>query len=288
MIHDAEKAIEKGSKSFYLASLFFSKETKHDCWVLYRWCRHCDDVIDNGGGSRELEDLQKNTLKGLRGENTGEIFSALGKVCRKRGIAAEHPFELLAGFQKDTQAVRIQNEAELDVYAYQVAGVVGVMMCYLMKANLALARQAAISMGNAMQLTNIARDVKEDFEKGRIYLPQTWLDEAGVNRDLLLADEQRAQVYSVVQRLLKKADGLYQEGRQGLKYLPLRSALAVAIAAAIYSQIGSKILRQGTTSLNSRIYVSFPHKILLVGLGIIWVLSSLTERLVLWRSNAKA
>lgn len=287
MIQDAEQAIEKGSKSFYLASLFFSQETKHDCWVLYRWCRHCDDVIDNGGNLRELEELQTNTLKGLRGENTHAIFSSLGKVCRKHSIPAEHPFELLAGFQKDTQAVRIKNEAELDVYAYQVAGVVGVMMCYLMKANLALAQQAAISMGNAMQLTNIARDVKEDFEKGRIYLPQSWLDEAGVNTERLLAIEQREQVYTVVQRLLKKADGLYREGREGLKYLPLRSALAVAIAAAVYSQIGSKILRLGPTSLDSRIYVSFPHKIWLVGLGIFWVMSSLTGRIVLWRSNAK-
>ncbi|KHD87163.1 MAG: hypothetical protein OM95_15825 [Bdellovibrio sp. ArHS] len=284
----AKKAIEEGSKSFYLASLFFDRQTKADCWALYRWCRHCDDVIDNGGSSVDLEELKIRTVNGLRAPSDDEIFSDLGKVCRRHGIPAQFPLELLAGFKKDTSSVRIKTESELDTYAYQVAGVVGLMMSYLMKADLAVAKEAAVSLGNAMQLTNIARDIKEDYQKDRIYLPGTWLEEEHIDSAQLLHEGQRDKVFSLVQRLLKKADALYEEGRQGLKYLPVRSALAVAIAAAVYSQIGHKILKLGPASLESRIYVSLPQKILLIGRGIFWVIQSFSQRLVFWRSNAKA
>lgn len=285
---EAQNAIRKGSKSFYLASLFFSRSLKEDCWKLYRWCRYCDDVIDAGGTIGDLNSLVLQTKKGLAGEPSEKIFADLGEVCRKHQIPNEYPLELLAGFGKDIEKVFIRSEKELENYAYQVAGVVGLMMSCLMKADLQVAQSAAISLGNAMQLTNIARDVREDFEKGRIYLPQTWLQEAQVESEYLLAQDQRAQVFAVVQRLLQRADDLYVEGLSGLKYLPFRSAVAISIAASIYSQIGRKILNSGPASIDSRVYITLPHKIFLAGVGLIVALSSLTERFLYWRSHAKS
>lgn len=287
MIINAQSAIKKGSKSFYLASLFFARGQKEDCWKLYRWCRHCDDVIDVGGTVDDLDRLRNQTLKGLRGEDVNEIFQDLGEVCRKYKIPEEYPLELLAGFAKDLQIVNIRSEQELEVYAYQVAGVVGLMMSYLMRADLQRAQSAAISLGNAMQLTNIARDVREDFEQGRIYLPESWLAEQEVRRETLLAENQRVQVFTVVQRLLRRADDLYREGRSGLQYLSFRSAVAVSIAAAVYSQIGQEILRRGPSAIDSRVYISLPHKIWLVGVGFIEAVTSRNARFFFWRSHAK-
>lgn len=287
MSSEAQHAIRKGSKSFYLASLFFSRPVKQDCWQLYRWCRYCDDVIDAGGTATDLEWLKLQTIRGLRGEPCEDIFAGLGEVCRKHQIPEEYPLELLAGFSKDLTIVNICSEDELESYAYQVAGVVGLMMSYMMKADLRVAQPAAISLGNAMQLTNIARDVREDFEKGRVYLPDTWLKEQGISKTNLLDDYQRAQVFAVLQKLLKRADVLYAEGLRGLKFLPFRSAVAISIAAAIYSAIGRQILKKGPSAIDTRVYITLPHKIFLAGFGFVGALTSLTERFFYWRSHAK-
>ena len=115
-----------------------------------------------------------------------------------------------------------------------------------------------------MQLTNISRDVKEDFRLGRIYLPSEWLREAGVDSARLLDPSEQQKVYSVVLRLLDRADELYASGYSGLRYLPFRAALAVSIAGSIYSAIGQKIRAAGPRALESRTVVSLPHKLALV------------------------
>ena len=287
MSAEAQNAIRKGSKSFYLASLFFSRTLKQDCWKLYRWCRYCDDVIDSGGSAADMEWLKLQTIKGLCGEPCESIFADLGVVCRKHQIPKKYPLELLAGFSKDITGFTVQSEDELERYAYQVAGVVGLMMSHLMKADLKVAQSAAISLGNAMQLTNIARDVREDFERGRVYLPESWLQEQGIKKTDLLDLYQRPQVFAVVQKLLKRADDLYAQGLNGLKFLPFRSAVAISIAAAIYSEIGRKILKQGPSAIDSRVYITLPNKIFLAGVGFLGALTSLTGRFFYWRSHAK-
>lgn len=281
-------AIRKGSKSFFLASLFFSEPVKKACWSLYRWCRHCDDIVDQGGNPSDLKKLKNQTLLALQSQKGHEIFKNLGEVCELYLIPAHYPLELLEGFEKDIEGVPIQSGQDLEKYAYQVAGVVGMMMAHIMKAHLPQAARAAQSMGNAMQLTNIARDIREDYERGRIYLPTDWLNEENIDVKNLLSYSQREHLFKVIQRLLNRADQLYQEGFAGLKFLPLRSALAVSIAASIYSAIGRKILRKGPSALDSRTYVTLPEKLLLVFEGVYRVLKQSPERLILRRSHANA
>lgn len=275
---DAQASIQNGSKSFYLASLFFSRSTQTDCWSLYRWCRACDDRIDEGGTVADLEDLRSKTQIALEEGRGPAEFRALGEVCRRHSIPVQYPVELLAGFAKDVDGVRIRDERELEEYAYQVAGVVGMMMSHIMRADLPRAAEAAKSMGNAMQLTNIARDIREDFERGRIYLPESWLKAEAIERERLLAHDQREALFRVTTRLLRRADELYREGYRGLSHLPFRAAVAVSIAAAVYSSIGKKILREGPGAIDKRVYVSLPEKLLLVAKGIGRVLSQLPER----------
>jgi len=276
---DPRTAIRKGSKSFYFASLFFSDQVKSDCWNLYRWCRYCDDRIDNGGTHDDLNDIKNKTLSALSGLSAPPQFHGLGEVCKRYSIPMEYPLELLSGFEKDSRGHVIRDENELEEYAYQVAGVVGLMMSYIMNADLSRARQAAQCMGNAMQLTNIARDIGEDFSRGRIYLPTTWLTDEKIQSHKLMDPEQREPLFRISQRLLKKADVLYQKGYGGLIYLPLRSAFAVSIAASIYSAIGKKIQRKGPASLDSRIYITFYEKLFLVFQGVARVLLQTPQRL---------
>lgn len=285
---DSREAIANGSKSFFLASLFFPQKTKEACWSLYQWCRHCDDVIDHGGGESELENLRVETLKAIDQKTASPVFSNLGEICREYQIPRAYPMELLNGFEADVKGIHIENLKQLEDYAFQVAGVVGLMMSHVMGAKFSQAEEPATALGNAMQLTNVSRDVHEDFLLGRIYLPMTWLNERNIDTDNLFVQEQRDRLFSVVERVLDRADQLYREGYRGLSYLPFRAAIAVSIAGSIYSAIGRKVRAGGPEGLTRRFYVTLPEKLWLALTGISRVLVQLPNRFAQRRLRANA
>jgi phytoene synthase len=136
-----------------------------------------------------------------------------------------------------------------------------------------------------MQLTNIARDVKEDFARGRVYLPQTWLSAHGVDSSALLAPESLLRTKAVVDQLLRAAESKYQEGRAGLSSLPFRAAIAVGAALTIYREIGRVILHSPPEVLMKRVVVSKPRKIFLFLLALGNTVASLPAR---WWKNEPA
>ena len=266
---EAQASIANGSKSFYLASLFFNRETRDASWHLYRWCRNVDDRIDLASDKdvalSRLAELRSATVMAFEEnrELDGE-FAGLRSICSRYEIPIQYPLELIKGLEMDVSGHRYEKLDEVELYSYYVAGVVGLMMCHITGVSDRVAHRNAIDLGVAMQLTNIARDVAEDFERGRVYLPATWLREAGVDAGELMSARQRPRVYAVVLRLLDRADELYRSGYAGLKYLPFRAALAVSIAGSIYSAIGRKIRAGGPEILDQRVYVGFLHKLGLV------------------------
>ena len=273
-----------GSKTFSLASLFFSKKQKLGAWSLYRWCRFVDDEIDNCPDSSLLSDrlsqVRKQTQAAFAGKSVqGSAYTALSHVAFEFGINSEYAEDLIRGLEWDTQETRIRNEEELKDYCYCVAGTVGMMMTRVMGVQEPRAPQAARSLGQAMQMTNIARDVQEDLERNRIYIPLTWLNETELSETQFMNDP--TSRIPVVLRLLNCAEESYQEGLAGLCYLPFRAALAVASAALIYRQIGRRIQRSPEIFLTKRCFVPFWQKIFLVLAAHILVV-----RLQLRRSHA--
>lgn len=262
------QTIAKGSKSFYLASLFFTPEQRTGAWKLYRWCRACDDRIDEAP-SREhalvrLTELRERTKAATSGASTASPeFEGLREICIQYGIPSSYPLDLVEGFAMDVAGYEYRTLADVELYSYRVAGVVGLMICHVTGVRNPLAHPHAVALGTAMQLTNIARDVRDDFDLGRVYLPKEWLRDAGV----IDFWNQKPQLFSVVERLLDRADEQYKIGYAGLKYLPFRAALAVSIAGSIYSAIGHKIRASGPNALDSRAVVSLPHKLWLVVTG---------------------
>lgn len=264
-----QQTIKKGSKSFAVASLFFSKTQKQAAWKLYSWCRYCDDQIDDapaGQAENRLAQLIQWTRSASElSAGSPFQFRGLGEILKTCQIPVHYPLELLRGMQMDVQHRRYTTLNELEEYCYCVAGVVGLMMCHIMGIRSDQALSHAVAMGNAMQLTNICRDIREDAGLGRCYLPQEWLQQAGMTEATMLAPENRAALIGIQERLLKRADELYQEGFAGLRFLSLRSCWAVLIAAKVYSYIGEQIRRDSDRGLNQRIYVSFWKKIVLIG-----------------------
>jgi phytoene synthase len=146
------------------------------------------------------------------------------------------------------------------MYCYHVAGVVGVMMCYIMNVRSDVAHMHAIAFGNALQLTNIIRDIREDWNMGRIYVPQEWLKEEDIdeaNFDLAIA-----KWPALARRLSLAADARYKFGREGLHFLPWRCRLACRIAGSVYQQISIKAERLGVHAWDDRVVVSFTVKVI--------------------------
>jgi phytoene synthase len=136
------------------------------------------------------------------------------------------------------------------------------MMCHIMRVRSPQALTHAVALGRAMQLTNISRDIQEDFRNKRIYLPMTWLQSAQLNESNFFDIASRPQLQKVVNRLISKARELYQVGAKGLEYLPLRSAWAVCIAMTVYRDIGEQVSK--SHAFDQRVIVSRSKKLFLL------------------------
>jgi len=272
LVEAARQSIARGSKSFAAASHLFAPPMRERAWLLYAWCRACDDLADgqdHGHGMTRIDDaparlarLTALTEAALAGEETGEMpFDALRIVAAETGLPAAFARDHLAGFARDAAEWRPASEAELLDYCYQVAGVVGCMMAVAMgvapddEATL----DRACELGLAFQLANIARDVAEDASVGRCYLPADWLAEAGIARDALLADP--ARLVPLVRRLTDRAAQFEASARHGTPALPFRAAWAVLAAARIYGGIGRKVAALGARALEQRVSTSGGEKL---------------------------
>jgi phytoene synthase len=258
-------SIQRGSTSFAAAARLFDPRIREDAYMLYAWCRHCDDEIDGqvmGHGAvgldpvlaaRKLAELEAKTRSALAGEPTDDpAFAAFQRVAQRHAIPAQHPLDLLQGFRMDVEGRTYRSLQDTLLYAYHVAGVVGVMMAQVMGVRDITTLRRASDLGLALQLTNIARDVMEDAKVDRIYLPADWLG-AAVEHPTAVADPaNRAVVFAATERLLAVAEPYYASARWGLKSLNFRSAWAVAAASGVYRQIGLTVRAGGPEGMDRR------------------------------------
>ncbi len=258
--------IKKGSKSFAFASFFLSPRERAGAWLLYSFCRYCDDQIDHAEDHQTaLQNLEKEVTEalGAKDQILNPHLEGLRLVCQEFKIPHKYPFDLLRGMRMDVEGRKYETMDELQEYCYCVAGVVGLMMCHIMGVSHEKALDHAVSLGSAMQLTNISRDVLDDWKMGRIYIPMQWLRAADVDpRDFA---SPRGQAFWAVwaEQLVQEAQINYDHGREGLRYLSPKAALACGIASAVYSRIGHKVLSRKSLAWHRRCFVTLFEKIVL-------------------------
>ena len=283
VIDHSTQAINVGSKSFAAAAKLFDERTRQSAVMLYAWCRHCDDVIDGqtlghgqvegdrAAGEARLAELVELTERAYAGVPMSDpAFAAFQQVIQRHQIQREYPLEHLAGFRMDVQDYRYRTLDDTLLYCYRVAGVVGLMMAKVMGAEAESTLDRACDLGLAFQLTNIARDIVEDAEIGRIYLPDEWLSEAGIARDEIGLSAHRAALATLAARLIDQAEPYYQSASQGLRDLPLRSAWSIATAHGVYRQIGIEVKARGAAAWDTRVSTSGAQKLqFLLGGGVL-------------------
>lgn len=250
-------SIKSEGKSFYWASFFLPKKNRIAASRLYSICRYLDDVADNSKLDTSSE--IKNIFNQIKENESSEINIFFKKNNINIGILKD----LIDGLISDQQNVRVTDEKELIDYSYKVAGTVGLMMLPIINTKDAEARKHAIDLGIAMQLTNIARDVYEDAKMNRLYLPKEWLGQVTVS-DLInnkLDDQKKRLIELSIKNLIELSDKFYANGFSGMKFIPLRTRLAIFFAAKIYKGIGEKIKSGGYVYKLERIYLNKLEKL---------------------------
>jgi 15-cis-phytoene synthase len=272
LVAEAERTIRAGSKSFRFASNIFEQKTRERAWLLYAWCRACDDLADGqtlGHGAVPPDDpeqriatLREWTERALAGETLNiAAFDALRVVAQDCRIPPRFVEDHLSGFALDAEGWRPETEADLLRYCYYVAGAVGCMMAVVMGVDPQDEEtlHRASDLGIAFQLANIARDAVEDHSVGRLYIPTRWLVESGFDPD------DRAALARHAARLAELAARYESSARVGAARLPFRSRWAVLAAANIYGAIARKVAARAEGAWDSRTVIGKPAKLLLVG-----------------------
>lgn len=278
LVERAGEMIRKGSKSFHAASRLFDTDTRERAWMLYAWCRRCDDIVDgqqlghdmDGGAPTQAEALDRIeairilTNRALEGQPTAEIaFDALGQVSSETGIKFQQAEDVISGFELDARDWRPRTEADLMRYCYHVAGAVGVMMARVMgvprEDSETLDR--ACDLGLAFQLANIARDIAEDDVAGRCYVPEEWLAEEDIEPGQLMKPHHRQELADIAHRLVALSRQHRNAALAGTNKLGFRQRWAIHSAARIYGEIAEVVDQRGQNAWDRRVVVSRPRKV---------------------------
>ena len=252
--------LRSGSKSFDLAAKLLPRAVRDPAVALYAFCREADDAIDDGSGG--LSWLRERLTLVYEGRPlTLPTDRALAHVVARFAIPRALPEALLEGFAWDIDGRRYQDLSELRAYAARVAGSVGAMMAVVMGARDSERLAAAVELGVAMQLSNIARDVGEDARNGRIYLPLGWLAEAGIDPEAFLAKPRHSPPLGrVVARLLEAAEQHYRQASAGIARLPIGCRFGIGTAALLYAEIGREVGRRNMDAVSGRAVVPVDRK----------------------------
>jgi len=261
----AQDSIARGSRSFAMASQIFDPVTRERAWLLYAWCRACDDLADGqtlghaaapiGDPAERLARIRDLTGKALAGEWTGDpAFDALKIVAAETRFPHRFAHDLIEGFALDAKGWFPRSENDLLRYCYHVAGSVGCMMAVVMGVDPAdeATLDRACDLGIGFQLANIARDIEADDRMGRCYLPVDWLVEMDIPPGQHMKPPFRPRLVVIAKWAGEMAEAYGASARRGTPALRFRSAWAVLAAAGIYGEIAREVVARGEHAWDHR------------------------------------
>lgn len=266
--------IRRHSATFYYGSLLFRGEARKGVWAIYAACRTGDDAVDASSDPKgELERWWEGVERAYRARPQKPWEHGLAWALERWEIPQAAFADMRQGFASDLEPLPPQTLAELLLYCYRVAGTVGRLVTPIAGVRSGEggkeAEEAAIKLGQAMQLTNCLRDVGEDLAMGRVYLPVEVMDRYGISPQDLRAKAVPQAYVGLMRELAAVARKLYREGLEGLRYLRQGRA-AIALAALQYEGILDKLERSGWNNLSSRASLKTYERLLLVPRAI-WI-----------------
>ena len=261
------------AKTFYMATRFLPYKKQRGIFAIYALCRYVDDMVDEAEDliAKEkiaYEDIKvkldrwkqklEDTYNGYKYDD--EILIAFADVLRRYDIPMSLPFELLDGVSMDLYKNRYRTFEELYDYSYKVASVVGLMTSEVFGYNDEKALDYAVDLGIAMQLTNILRDVGEDLQQNRIYIPQKDLTRFNISEEELFAHELSDKFKAMMEFQIHRARSFYRRAEKGITMLDDDSRLPVYLAHFNYGGILGKIEKNDFDVFSNRAYLSSTEK----------------------------
>lgn len=262
------------AKTFYMATRFLPNKKQRSIFAVYALCRYIDDLVDEAEDLVAQQKLNENQIVEMLDEwkdqltrtYNGEKFDhpillALSDVLKEYHIPIKLPFELMEGVCMDLTKSRYNNFEELYTYSYKVASVVGLMVSEIFGYSDKEALKHAESLGIAMQLTNILRDIGEDLNRGRIYLPQDELKQFGITERDLFEHKLEQKFKDFMEFQIQRAERYYEHADTGIPMLSRDSHYPVAMARLNYSKILTRIRDNDYQVFTQRAFLSTTEKL---------------------------
>ena len=267
------KETQKWAKTFYLGTLLLPPEKRKAIWAIYVWCRRTDEIMDSEEASTKSQDelsdnldaWEENTKGVFKGNIKSELDAVLLDTIEKYPQSIQPYLDMINGQRMDLNKFRYKNFDELKLYCYRVAGTVGLMTQNVMGIDSAYTSapwsskpdpsEAAIALGIANQLTNILRDVGEDRQRGRIYLPQEDIEKFNYSEEELLRGEINDQWKALMDFQLTRARDWFQKSEDGIKWLSSDARWPVWTSLRLYRGILDSIERLDYDVFNNRAFV---------------------------------
>ena len=270
----------RNGKSFHFASRFMPTLERDRISAVYSYCRTTDDLVDEATDASSaalharLDDWLELSRRAYDGEASGiPIVDRVMSDMRHHDVPFRYAGELIAGMRMDIDSTEFRDFLQLRIYSYRVAGVVGVWLTRLYGVDDPWMLERAATLGHAMQLTNIVRDVGDDWRRGRVYLPTSLMRSYGLTRDQLGAMYRgelpvTTSYRAVMEAMLAPADVSYHAAFEAIPFLPASFRRSVAVAAEVYRGIHAEVRRVGYDTISRRAHTTLPRKVLLGARGL--------------------
>lgn len=266
-----EELMAEHAKSFRFASRLFPAERREQVKGVYAWCRYTDDLVDESdlpapALEARLDAWLRISRRAYEGEATGNALAdRVMPEMREAGVPFGYAEALIEGMRMDVRGTEYTTLTELWTYTYRVASVVGLWMTELFGIRDPWMLDRAASLGHAMQLTNILRDVGEDLAAGRLYLPTSWLTAHGLDRADLERMTRTGEIdpryRELIERLMAVAEREYDHAAPAIERLPDFYRRPVAVAADVYRGIHRAIRANDYDNLSRRAYTTTMDKL---------------------------
>jgi phytoene synthase len=262
-----QRVTKAEAKNFYYAFVTLPKPRRLAIYAAYAFCRLCDDIADEAfpveEKLRQLHEVENALERTKNGSPEGYVYEALAHAVAEYAIPWEDLIEVIRGVEMDLTISRYETFDDLRSYCYRVASVVGLICIQVCGYSDPKAREYAIDLGLAMQLTNILRDIKEDSEIGRVYLPQEELARFGYSEEQLMAGEIDENFTKFMEFQVARARDYFEKGKRLLKLLPMRTRACPSVLGGIYSHVLDHIEDNGYDVYERRISLPSREKLFL-------------------------